>query len=187
VSAASPECVRCQVYRTEVALLRAEIAGLNAAVLDLTRTAPEDAPVLEIVAVDQPACLRFAGPYVEGSDRIYQVSLTYREQLSAASAVAALEPSGLALFFEDLARSKDGWVGEKKVESPEGQLALSCTYDGSLYRPEVAMQVALALDILSFEPYWTVQIRLDLDPESLPELAQRAREFFGYPGSHAAL
>jgi hypothetical protein len=88
------------------------------------------------------------------------------------------DPSALLKFFEDLAQQKTGWQGEKKVASREGQFAITCTYDGKQFRPQVSMDVYFALEIPSFDPYWSVQLHLDVDPDSLEGVAAQARVVF---------
>jgi hypothetical protein len=177
MSATDPECVRCRVLQTEVVLLRAEIDGLRATVLDLTRHSTENGVVLEILGVDQPQRFSLARSERDGPE-FYRVSLTYRNDLSASCLIADVDPARFLAFFEDLAQHKQGWKGEKKVSSLEGQLAITCTYDGHLYRPEVWMCVYCALDSPAVDPYWTVELRLEVDPETLEDLAVRARRFF---------
>jgi len=123
--------------------------------------------------------LAFAGPFLDATDVWYRVSLTYRDQLSVSCNIPIDDPASLLGFFADLALHKNGWQGTKKVISREGQLAITCTYGGSMYRPEVSMEVSLALDIPSFDPYWSAQMRLDIDPQSLEGLAARAKVVFG--------
>jgi hypothetical protein len=168
-----PACVRCQVLETESVLLRAEVAGLKRAVLDLSRPA-EAAPGLDIMGVSQPQRLAFFAPERSGSEHFYRVLLTHREQLSATCGILSLDPERFAAFFEELALQSGGWEGVKSVESEEGQLTLSCTNEGA----EVWMNVSCALDLPTVDPYWTVQLRLELDPNTLHGLAGRARAFF---------
>jgi hypothetical protein len=128
----------------------------------------------------QPERLAFAGPFVDGPDQFYRVSLVYRNQLTATCDIASIDPARFVLFFEDLAQQKGGWEGEKRAASPEGQLTLTCTYE-KMYRPEVWMDVYCTLDFPSFDPYWVVRLRLELDPQALDDLAVRARQFFTKP------
>jgi hypothetical protein len=178
MNAEKPECPRCRLYQGEVALLHAEIAGLRDSVLAFPRYPAEGVPVLEIVGMHQPERLTLAGPLGDGTDRFYRVSITYRDQLSARCEVAIPNPSEFLRFFEELARRKNGWEGEKKVASLEGQLALTCRYEGKRARPEMSMDVYCALDYPSFDPYWAVQLHLDVEPESLEALAAKARVVF---------
>ena len=178
MSADVPACPRCRLYQGEVALLRAEVGGLRASVLALTRPQSEGTPVLEIVGMHQPERLALAGPIVDGRDRFCRVSITYRDQLSARCDVLIDDPAVFLRFFEELARHKNGWEGERKVASREGQLAITCRYEGKLYRPEISMDVSCALDDPSFDPDWTVQLHLDVDPESVEHLAAQARAVF---------
>jgi hypothetical protein len=178
MSAEISECRRCSLYKGEVALLRAEIALLRDSVLALTRPPIEGAPFLEVVGVHQPERLAIAGPFGAANDAYYQVSLAYRDQLSARCMIPIDDPAAFLRFFEDLAQHKNGWHGEKKVASPEGQFAITCIYEGKKYRPEVSMNVDCALDYPSFDPYWSVQLHLDVDPDSLDDVAARARSVF---------
>jgi hypothetical protein len=178
MSTEMPECWRCSLYKGEVALLRAEIAGLRNSVLSLTRRPADGAAVLEIVGMDEAERLAVAGPFAAAPDVWYRVSLTYREQLSVCCGILIDDPSALLKFFEDLAEHKMGWQGEKKVASREGQFVIKCTYEGKQFRPEVSMDVYFALEIPSFDPYWSVQLHLDVDPDSLESVAAQARAVF---------
>jgi hypothetical protein len=172
------ECPRCSLYEGEVALLRAEIAGLRASVLALTRPPVDDACVLEVVGMHEAERLALAGPFGASPDVYYRVSLTYRDQLSVRCIIPIADPAAFLRFFEELAQHKKGWQGEKKVASLEGQFAITCTYEGKMSRPEVSMNVACALDYPSFDPYWSVQLHLDVDPDSLQDVVARARAVF---------
>jgi hypothetical protein len=178
MSAEMSKCPRCSLYKGEVALLRAEITGLRDSVLALTRPPVDGASVLEVVGMHEPERLALAGPFGAAPDVYYRVSLTYRDQLSARCIVPIAEPTAFLKFFEDLAQHKKAWQGEKRVASLEGQFAIACTYEGKLVRPEVSMNVACALDYPSFDPYWSVQLHLDVDPDSLEDVAARARAVF---------
>jgi len=139
----------------------------------------DGASVLEIVGMHEAERLAFAGPvFVDGPDVYYRVSLTYRDHLSLRCVIPIDDPAALLRFFEDLAQHKKGWQGERKVDSREGQFVITCTYEGKMYRPEVSMYVFCALDIPSFDPYWSVQLHLDVDPDSLEDLAARAKVVF---------
>jgi hypothetical protein len=178
MSAGESECPRCRLYQVEVALLRAENAGLRDSVLALTRHPTEGAAVLEIVGMHEPQRLALAGPFADGRDLFYRVSISHRDQLSARCVIPIADPAVFWRFFQDLAQHKKGWEGEKTVASVEGQLAITCTYEGKTYRPEISMNVYCALDYPSFDPYWTVQLHLDVDPESLEGVAAQARTVF---------
>jgi hypothetical protein len=162
----------------EVALLRSQIARLRDSVLALTKPRAEGKSVLEIVSLHEPERLAIARPIGAGDDAYYQVSLTYRDQLSARCMIPIVDPTAFLNFFDDLAQHKTGWHGDKKVASVEGQFAITCSYEGHLYRPEVSMNVDCALDYPSFDPYWSVRMRLDVDPDSLDDIAARARAVF---------
>lgn len=178
MSAGEPECPRCRLYLSETAVLRAEIATLQQAVLALTSQRTESAAALEIVGMHEPQRLTITGPFVDGSDRFYRVSIAHRDQLSARCEVPIEDPAMFLRFFEDLAQHKAGWHGQKMVASAEGQLAISCTYGGKGLRPEISMDASCALDDPGFDPYWMVQLHLDVDPASLDQLAAQARVIF---------
>jgi hypothetical protein len=110
--------------------------------------------------------LALAGPFGEAPDAYYRVALTYRDQVSVCCLIPIDDPAAFLRFFEDLARHKSGWQGEKRVASLEGQFAITCIYEGKMYRPEVSMNVQCASFIPSFDPYWVVQLHLDVDPDS---------------------
>jgi hypothetical protein len=178
MSTEQPECPKCRLYQGEVALLRAEIAGLRDSVLALTNQPAESAAVVEIVGMHQPERLALAGPFRDGPDRFYRVAMTYGDQLSARCEVQIADTEGFLRFFEDLAQCKEGWEDEKKVASGAGQFAITCRYEGKSYRPEISMDVYCALDCPSFDPYWAVHLHLDIAPESLEDLAAQARTVF---------
>jgi hypothetical protein len=134
--------------------------------------------IFEMSGNNAPAQLAIMGPYRDagGQDEHYQVSLVYRN-LSATWPVFGIDPARFLAFFEELARDRRGWQGVKKLEPPDCELSIACEYQGHNFRPDVWATVRLATD--SCDPYWTVELRLELWPESLDELAQRARSFFG--------
>ena len=178
MSAEISQCPRCFLYKGEVALLRSEIARLRDSVLALTKPRSEGTSAFEIVGLHEPERLGIAGPFGAAADAYYQVSLTYRDRLSARAMIPIVDPTAFLNFFDDLAQHKNGWHGEKKVASVEGQFAITCSYEGNMYRPEVSMNVDCALDYPSCDPYWSVQLRLDLDPDSLDDIAARASAVF---------
>jgi hypothetical protein len=130
--------------------------------------------LFEVAGTNRPSHLALEGPHDDGLGPFYLASITYR-QLSASWPVSNLEPRQFLAFFEDLARHRSGWEGEKRVATPDGEFSISCEYQRN-YHPEVWMCVRLATDFA--DPYWTVELRLELSPESLEELASRARSFF---------
>ncbi len=133
-----------------------------------------DARILfEIAGTNRPAQLALEGPFRAAEDAFYLACVTYRH-LSASWQVS-LDPGQFLAFFEDLAQHRSGWGGEKRVATPDGEFSITCVYQGSFYHPEVWMYVRLATD--SVDPYWTVELRLELSPDSLQELAARARSF----------
>jgi hypothetical protein len=182
MSTESPECGRCSLYKGEVALLGAEIAGLRQAVVNLTSPAVEGTAVLRISGMHEPEAVVLERPVAQGPDHYSRIWLTYREQLSVRSVIRVDDPSAFTRYFEDLALHQAGWEGEKRLAVGEGQFTITCTYDGQLYRPEVSMEVECALDDPSFDPYWTVRLRLELDPQSLGELARQAKTVFAAAG-----
>jgi hypothetical protein len=133
---------------------------------------------MEIIAMDEAERLALAGPFGTAPDVYYLVALTYRDLLSARCTIVDADPAAFLRFFQDLAQHKKGWEGEKKVASRDGQLAITCIYEGKMYRPEVSMNVYCALGDPSFDPYWTVQLHLDVDPESLEDVAAQASTVF---------
>jgi hypothetical protein len=131
--------------------------------------------IFEIPGTNVPAHLGLEGPFSDGHDRYYLVSLLYRN-LSGSWPIGGLDPARFLGFFEDLADHRNGWEGEKRVASLDDQFSIRCEYQGNRCRPEVWMYVRLATDFA--DPYWTVELRLELAPESLEALAARARSFF---------
>jgi hypothetical protein len=130
--------------------------------------------LFEVRGTNQPAQLALEGPYGNVGEEFYLASLTYRH-LSASWQVANLDPAQFLAFFEDVARHRGGWEGEKRVSTPDREFCIACEYLRS-YTPEVWMSVRLATDFA--DPYWTVELRLELSPDSLEQLAARARSFF---------
>ena len=129
--------------------------------------------VLEVAGTNRPAQLALEGPFDGPAGPFYLASLVYRHL--AASWPVFLEPVAFLAFFEDLARHRGGWAGEKRVASLDGDFALRCEYQRA-FRPEVWLHARLATD--AADPYWAAELRLVLCPESLEELAGRARSFF---------
>ena len=183
MSTPTPDCPRCSLYKGEVALLRAEIAGLRNSVLALTRHSTDGAAVMDIISMDEAERLSLAGPFIDGPDIYFRAALTFRDQLSAQCLFPVTDSTEFLRFFEDLAHYATGWQGEKKVTSYADQFSITCTYDGGMYRPEVHMDVYCAICDPSFDPYWTVQLRLDVAPEALAEIAAQARIVFGNKAS----
>jgi hypothetical protein len=132
----------------------------------------------EAAGTNRPAQFSLEGPYGDGADRFYLASLVYRH-LSASWQVSNLDPAALLAYFEDLAERRGGWDGVKRVCNRDGDFSLDCEYQGHCYTPEVWLVVRLATD--AADPYWAVELRLELSPEALGDLAARARSFFGRP------
>lgn len=178
MSPSDAECVRCQAYETEVILLRQEVAGLRNSVLNLSRPAPVGPSSLEITDRNEPGRLVLSGPVVSGTDLFYRVTLTFRDQLSTQCQVPIDDPQDFLRFFDELAQHKHGWEGEKRISSHEGQLAITCRFEGKMFRPEISIDVFCALDSPSFDPFWSARLHLDVDPESLDVIAAQARALF---------
>jgi Family of unknown function (DUF6228) len=134
--------------------------------------------IFEASGTNRPAQFSLEGPYADGADRSYMVSLVYRH-ISASWRVSNLDPVAFLAYFEDLAEHRGGWEGVKRVSNGDGDFSLDCEYQGHCYTPEVWLVVRLATD--STDPYWALELRLELSPEALVELAARARSFFGKP------
>jgi hypothetical protein len=134
--------------------------------------------MFEIAGTNRPAQLSLEGPYHVGADRLYVASLVYRH-LSASWQVWKLDPARFLAYFEDLAERRGGWDGVRRVSDLDGEFSIGGEYRGHCYTPEVWLTVRLATD--SVDPYWAVELRLELRPETLVELAARARSFFGKP------
>jgi hypothetical protein len=176
------DCPRCALYKGEVALLQGELNSLRQSVLALTRPASKE-PALEIVGKGESVRFVITETFQDGPDFCCRVSLTYREQVSAQCVIPLEVPAALPHFFRDLAVHKSGWEGEKSFSTNEGQLAISCTYEGKLFRPEISMEVTCALDNPTFDPRWTIHLRLDIDPESLVDIASSAQALFAMGSS----
>jgi hypothetical protein len=176
MSEPNAECPGCKVLKTEVALLKAEVAGRDAVIAELTERPGRDARELVIRGLNRPARLTLAGPRgADAEDVSYRVSLE-DWNLSAASLVSGIDPVQFLACFEDLARQAAGWEGRKAVASGDGDFSISWEYQGFHYHPEVWAHVRLANDW--HEPLWAVELRLESRPEALAALAQQARAFF---------
>jgi hypothetical protein len=160
-----------------IALREAEIAILRDSVLQLTSPSAVVEPTLEFIGLNEAQRLWIAGP-IEPSTDEYLVGLVCRDELSLRGVIFLDDPPKFRRFFEDLARHREGWEGEKKVESREGQFVITCVNDNVRVPYQVEMIVSCALDIPSFDPYWTAQMRLEVAPESLDALAAQAKEVF---------
>lgn len=132
--------------------------------------------IFEIAGTNRPAQLSLEGPYGHATEAFYLASLVYRH-LSASWQVTNLNTGQFLAYFEDLAEHRGGWDGLKTVSSPDGEFSINCEYQGHCYTPEVWLIARLATD--SVDPYWAVEIRLEMTPEALVDLAARARAFFG--------
>jgi hypothetical protein len=134
--------------------------------------------IFEVAGANRPAQLSLEGPYGDGADRFYVASVVYRH-LSASWQVSGLDSARFLAYFEELAEQHSGWEGAKTVSSDDGEFTLSCEHQGHFYTPEVWLTIRLTTDFT--DPYWAVELRLELRPETLGELAARARSFFGKP------
>jgi hypothetical protein len=79
-----------------------------------------------------------------------------------------------AELFEGLARDWRGWVGERIVESLEGQLKVSCTADRLGH---VSLRVELRGDPSGSQ--WHAADTICLETGQLEDLAHRAKDYFG--------
>ena len=176
MSEPSPDCLGCRILKTEVALLKGEIAGRDAVIAALTERPSPGSSELSIRGLNKLARLVVGSPRgTDARDVYYRVSLE-DWNLSAWSEVAGIDPAQFLACFEDLARQAAGWEDRKTVASRDGDFAISWEYQGHNYHPEVWANVRLANDW--HEPLWTVELALQLRPDMLGELAERARSFF---------
>ena len=82
------------------------------------------------------------------------------------------EPSGLAVFFGDLAAHWQGWSGQKEWQSLEGELSFKATSDATGH---TNLAVRLRSGPYPFD--WTLTTVLLLDAGQLEPLAKRMEEF----------
>jgi hypothetical protein len=145
-----------------------------------------------IAGINEPARIVMAGPLPPrfGRDDWLSVTVAY-QGLSATWPIYGINWAAFSAFFGDLAANKEGWQGVKSVESLDGDFTIEGEYKSykgqwqiqsgdpvsvSRRSAEVWMNATLASD--TQDPYWLVELRLVLHLESLPALADRAREFF---------
>jgi hypothetical protein len=167
------DCLDCRLLKTEVALLKSQIASQDVVIAQLTERPSTARPELAIRGLNKPARLVLVRADAEGE--AYRVSLEYWN-LSVWSEVAGIGPAQFLTCFEELARQAAGWDGLKTMASRDGDFAVSWEYQGHNYQPEVWAHVRLANDWHA--PQWTAELRLELRPDMLEELAERARLFF---------
>jgi hypothetical protein len=118
------------------------------------------------------ARLTFSDPEFSPDSRLNYFVVTVEDAgLTAASRIYAYMAEGLAELFTDIAENWRGWKGEKKTETIEGDLALTCTSDtlGHTF-------VKISLSSLKYN--WTVQTTLRLDAGQLEEIAKQLNWFF---------
>jgi hypothetical protein len=179
VNIPDPECPGCRFLQVKAALLQAEVAGRDAILAQLTEQPGGDAPELAIRGENRPARLVVAGPFgTDPDDLLFRVSLEYWN-LRADSQVAGIDAGEFRACFEELARERAGWEGQRVIQSRDSDFSIAWEYEGHHYRPEVWAHVRLGNDW--HQPLWTVELSLQLFPEALEELAERARGFFSGP------
>lgn len=172
----NPDCLNCRVLQTEVALLKAHLAGRDAVIRELTERSGGQGPEFSLRGLNTPARLVLnRGERDEAGEFYYRVSLEYWN-LSASSIVVGIDAARFLAAFEELAQEAAGWEGRKTMTSLDGDLAISWEYQGANFHPEVWAHVRLANDW--HEPLWVVELSLELRPEMLAELAVQARTFF---------
>jgi hypothetical protein len=101
------------------------------------------------------------------------------ESLSAYVGWNPAHQKDVVAFFDELARSQDGWDGAKELRTQDDDLRLECFHDGT----DVVAQTRV-LDW--WDPYHgrrnrpyqarELQAELRLDPQTLPHLASAVRE-----------
>ena len=82
----------------------------------------------------------------------------------------------LATFLSDLSETSQGFDGVRKFESMEGELAISCRYDG-----KGAVECGVSLVRPSWNPpSWALTADIDFGAGAhLERIARDAEEFFG--------
>ncbi|HEV2880394.1 MAG TPA: DUF6228 family protein [Pyrinomonadaceae bacterium] len=89
-------------------------------------------------------------------------------------AIYAVDASAIATFFQDVASNWRGWPGEKRWESIEGDLKLTCT-STTLGNVNVAVELHSFADD-SFT--WDVRCSLVIESWQLDLLAAQAKKVF---------
>ena len=168
----NPECDSCQFLFTKAALLQAEAAGREAIIAELAEPPSLGEPLLTIRNADAPAQLMVFAQQGEGHDAVHPVTVSDRN-MQATAAIGGVDLHHLARLISDLAAESKGWEGVRTFHSRDGDLTIDWEYDGSMYRPEVWARVRLQNDW--HEPRWTVNLNLQLWPETLSELAEVLR------------
>ena len=109
---------------------------------------------------------------LDGSE-YYRASLK-AEGLTASAKVYAYEPHGeLSQFFAELAAHREGWEGEKRWRSLEGELTLSCRSGGG---SRITIEVVLRSGL--YEDDWCVQAMINIEAGQLVSIAANVRQFF---------
>ncbi len=109
----------------------------------------------------------------DGSE-FYRVTLRENE-FEVSFRVYAFDPAddGLSKFFRAIADKWRGWKGILEWSSLEGEFELSCQHDGVGH-----VQVIATIHSNNFGNGWTGQIRFDVAPGSLEEIAEGVNRFF---------
>jgi hypothetical protein len=89
-------------------------------------------------------------------------------------AIYAVDVSAIAAFLQDIASNWRGWPGEKRWESIEGDLKLTCT-------SMTLGNINVIVELRSFaddHPTWEARCRLVLESWQLDPMAAQAKKVF---------
>jgi hypothetical protein len=113
------------------------------------------------------------------SSRSGQEVFTYLARLSGGGVSAEVEvydmaPPRWSSFFADLASNWKGWPGEKRYESLEGHVALSCRADSTGH---IRVRVCLRGDIGGSD--WRAEDTILVEAGQLAAITRQSEIFFG--------
>lgn len=131
------------------------------------------APTTVIRSADQHSFLTIEiEPDRPGFDSRWHIKLDTTDLSATHGFWSGAEPTALAEFFDDLAKSWKGWTGDKRFTSVEHDLALRATHDG---RGHVLLWVRLGTHVAEDAQTWLVTAPLALEAGQLERLAASIR------------
>jgi hypothetical protein len=124
----------------------------------------------EIKSANSASKMRFSGI----DEDSFRFEITSPEYSGAVRVYAFTDAHGLANLFASFAQAWQGWQGEKKWSSLEGEFAIVATSDKLGH---VRMDVEIHHDFGATEP-WRLKAAIVVDAGQLGAIAKDAEDFF---------